>query len=95
MIGASKLANIPTEKLPGIRQELEEKRQAREDQVNNTLYKLKEIKMTEREPILHKILKEMRETEMESYEEFHTQQAYRFAISKCLGIIYMSFLTFF
>ncbi|CEJ94476.1 hypothetical protein VHEMI10003 [[Torrubiella] hemipterigena] len=81
LVGASKLANIPTVKLPSLQKDLEEKRQTREDQVNNSLYKIKEIKMTERGAVLHKILNEMRDAELEVYTEFQTQQSYRFTIT--------------
>lgn len=80
--GASKLANVHSLKLPSIQKALEEKRQSREDQNNNSLHKLKEIKMTAREAVLHKILNEMRDSETELFAEYHTQQANRYSISK-------------
>ncbi|CEJ90003.1 hypothetical protein VHEMI05815 [[Torrubiella] hemipterigena] len=56
---------------------LDTARQDREELVNKLFGMMKEIKMTEREPIFHKIVSERREAELAAYEQMYRLRAYK------------------
>lgn len=65
--------------------DLDTARQDREALVNKLFGMMKEIKMTEREPIFQRIVSERREAELTAYAQMYRLRAYKLPISKLHG----------
>lgn len=85
------LLKILTNYMPEMGGELDSARHERESLVKKLFFMIKEIKMTEREQIFHRIVSERRDAELAEYSQFYRLRAYRQPISKLHIGVFFSF----